>query len=113
MKLQKQIVISLLESILNNVKSDTCNLDEQATTQLIDALTAMNKNVYNITKRAACDKILHCSTSTFELYRTMKLIPDGHHDYGSKELRWCENDFKDAIKYRNAKQNENITEIVK
>lgn len=102
--LKQKIIEELLSSLLKNVKSGNCNLSDDAAEDVVNAITAMNKNVYNITKRAACDKILHCATSTFELYRTMKLIPDGHHDYGSKELRWCENDFKEALAYRRNEQ---------
>jgi hypothetical protein len=102
--LKQKIIEELLSSLLKNVKSGNCNLSDDAVEDVVNAITAMNKNVYNITKRAACDKILHCATSTFELYRTMKLIPDGHHDYGSKELRWCENDFKEALAYRRNEQ---------
>lgn len=102
--LRIKIIEELLSSLLKNVKAGNCNLSDDAVEDVINALTAMNKNIYNITKRAACDKILHCATSTFELYRTMGLIPEGHHDYGSKELRWCENDFKEALAYRRNEQ---------
>lgn len=102
--LRQKIIEELLNSLLKNVKTGNCNLSDEAAEEVISAITAMNKNVYNITKRAACDKILHCATSTFELYRTMGLIPEGHHDYGSKELRWCENDFKEALAYRRNEQ---------
>lgn len=102
--IRQKLIEELLSVLLKNVKAGNCNLSDEAAEEAVNALIAINKNVYNITKRAACDKILHCDTSTFELYRTMKLIPEGHHDYGSKELRWCENDFKEALAYRRNEQ---------
>lgn len=102
--IRQQLIEELLSTLLKNVKAGNCNLSDEAAEEAVAAITAINKNVYNITKKAACDKILHCATSTFELYRSMKLIPEGHHDYGSKELRWCENDFKEALAYRKNEQ---------
>jgi len=106
--IRQKLIEELLSALLKNVKAGNCNLSDEAAIEAVNALTAINKNVYNITKRAACDKILHCATSTFELYRTMKLIPEGHHDYGSKELRWCENDFKEALAYRRNEQSKMV-----
>lgn len=100
MNVRVNLVLALLENIVNDIKIGNCELDDEECLEAINVLTSLNHNIYNITKREACDKILHCAPSTFELYRTMGLIPDGHHDYGSKEVRWCKNDFKQALAYR-------------
>lgn len=100
MNTKVKLIRTLLANIIEQIDAGNCDVTEEECIEAIDSLTRLNHNIYNITKREACDRILHCAPSTFELYRTMGLIPEGHHDYGSKEFRWCKNDFKDALKYR-------------
>lgn len=103
MNTRQKLVIDLLEKIIENIKVGNCELDDEECIEAITHLSALNYNIYNVTKREACDKILHCAPSTFELYRTMGIIPEGHHDYGSKEDRWSKNDLKSALAYRKKK----------
>lgn len=95
-----KILRDILAKTVENIDVGNCNATDEEIATAIESLNALNQNVYNITKRYACDRILHCAPSTFELYRTMGLIPEGKHDYGSNEVRWRKSDFDDALKYR-------------
>lgn len=55
------------------------------------------RGIKRISKREACERILHCSPSSFDNYIKLGLIPRGHKEYGFKELSWSEKDFDKII----------------
>lgn len=94
------IIKSLLEEAIKNIDSGNSNHTEEELDVIIKDLTKLNRGVKRISKRYACDKILHCSLATFDNYLKLKLIPPGHKEIGFKELSWSEKDFDEATMYR-------------
>lgn len=90
----------LLEESIANIDAGNSNLTEKEMDDIIKDLTKLNKGIKRISKREACDKILHCSPSTFDNYLKLGLIPKGHKEVGFKELSWSERDFNEATMYR-------------
>lgn len=90
----------LLEESIANIDAGNSNLTEKEMEDIIKDLTKLNKGIKRISKREACDKILHCSPSTFDNYLKLGLIPKGHKEVGFKELSWSERDFDEATMYR-------------
>lgn len=100
MNIKLKILRNLLLELINNIDAGNTNSDEKELTEIIKIITTLNKGVKRISKRYACDKILHCSLSTFDNYLKLGLIPKGHKEIGFKELSWSENDFNEAVMYR-------------
>lgn len=94
------IVRQLLEEAIANIDAGNSNHSEEELDAIIKDLTKLNKGIKRISKREACDKILHCSPSTFDNYLKIGLIPPGHKEVGFKELSWSEKDFDEATLYR-------------
>lgn len=94
------IIKRLLEESINNIDAGNSNHTEEELDEIIKDLTKLNRGVKRISKRIACDKILHCSSSTFDNYVKLGLIPPGHKEIGFKELSWSEKDFDEATLYR-------------
>lgn len=89
----------LLESV-ENIDAGNSNHSEEELDAIIKDLTKLNRGIKRISKREACERILHCSPSTFDNYLKIGLIPPGHKEYGFKELSWSEKDFDEATLYR-------------
>ena len=89
----------LLESV-ENIDAGNSNHREEELDTIIKDLTKLNRGIKRISKREACERILHCSPSTFDNYLKIGLIPPGHKEYGFKELSWSEKDFDEATLYR-------------
>lgn len=94
------IVRKLLEEAIANIDAGNSNHSEEELDVIIKDLTELNRGIKRISKREACDKILHCSPSTFDNYLKIGLIPPGHKEIGFKELSWSEKDFDEATLYR-------------
>ena len=88
-----RILRGLLEECINNIDAGNSNHSEEELNAIIKDLTKLNRGIKRISKRYACDKILHCSLSTFDNYVKLGLIPPGHKEVGFKELSWSEKDF--------------------
>lgn len=101
-----KILRNLLEESINNIDAGNSNKDENELDEIINVLTKLNRGIKRISKRTACDKILHCSSSTFDNYLKLGLIPPGHKEVGFKELSWSEKDFDEATMYRIRKYKE-------
>lgn len=101
-----QILRDLLEEAIANIDAGNSNVSEDKLDEIISFMTTMNRGVKRISKRYACDKILHCSLSTFDNYVNLGLIPQGHKEVGFKELSWSEKDFDEATMYRIRKYKE-------
>lgn len=94
------IIRKLLEEAIVNIDAGNSNHTEEELDSIIKELTKLNRGIKRISKREACDTILHCSSSTFDNYIKLGLIPTGHKEIGFKELSWSEKDFDEATLYR-------------
>ena len=90
----------LLQESINNIDAGNSNYNEEELDNIIKHITKLNRGIKRISKREACERILHCSPSTFDNYLKLGLIPKGHKEYGFKELSWSEKDFDEAVMYR-------------
>lgn len=95
-----RIIKELLEEIVQNIDAGNSNSSEEQLECIIKDLTKLNRGIKRISKREACERILHCSLSTFDNYLKLGLIPPGTKEYGFKELSWSEKDFDEATLYR-------------
>lgn len=95
-----RILRDLLEECINNIDAGNSNHSEEELNSIIKDLTKLNRGIKRISKREACERILHCSPSTFDNYLKIGLIPPGHKEYGFKELSWSEKDFDEVTLYR-------------
>lgn len=95
-----RVLRGLLEECINNIDAGNSNHSEEELDSIIKDLTKLNRGIKRISKREACERILHCSPSTFDNYLKIGLIPPGHKEYGFKELSWSEKDFDEATLYR-------------
>ena len=100
----KEVKLSILKRLLqesiDNIDAGNSNFSEEELTNIIKDITKLNRGIKRISKREACERILHCSPSTFDNYLKLGLIPKGHKEYGFKELSWSEKDFDEAVMYR-------------
>lgn len=94
------ILKRLLQESINNIDAGNSNYNEEELDNIIKDITKLNRGIKRISKREACERILHCSPSTFDNYLKLGLIPKGHKEYGFKELSWSEKDFDKAVMYR-------------
>lgn len=81
-----RVLRGLLEECINNIDAGNSNHSEEELDSIIKDLTKLNRGIKRISKREACERILHCSPSTFDNYLKLGLIPPGHKEYGFKEL---------------------------
>lgn len=95
-----RVLRGLLEECIKNIDAGNSNHSEEELDSIIKDLTKLNRGIKRISKREACERILHCSPSTFDNYLKIGLIPPGHKEYGFKELSWSEKDFDEATLYR-------------
>lgn len=86
--------------MIANIDAGNSNGNEEDLEIIIKDLTKLNRGIKRISKREACEKILKCSSSTFDNYLKLGLIPPGHKEVGFKELSWSEKDFDKATMYR-------------
>ena len=91
---------SILQEAIDHIDAGNSNHSEDVLDELIKDISKINRGIKTISKREACERILHCSSSTFDNYVSLGIIPKGHKEYGFKELRWSEKDFDDAVLYR-------------
>lgn len=95
-----KLIRNLLEEAIKNIDAGNSNHTEEELNDIIKDLTKLNRGIKRISKREACERILHCSSSTFDNYLKLGLIPPGHKEVGFKELSWSDKDFDDATMYR-------------
>lgn len=91
-----KILRKVLEEAINNIDAGNSNHSDDELDDIISSLTKLNRGIKRISKREACERILHCTPSTFDNYIKLGLIPRGHKEYGFKELNWSEKDFDKA-----------------
>lgn len=95
-----RIIRNLLAEVIANIDAGNSNGSEEELEVIIKDLTKLNRGIKRISKHEACEKILKCSSSTFDNYLKLGLIPPGHKEVGFKELSWSEKDFDEATMYR-------------
>lgn len=77
---------SHVKEAIKNIDAGNSNHTEEELNAIIDDLTKLNRGIKRISKTYACEKILHCSPSTFDTYVKLGIIPPGHKEVGFKEL---------------------------
>lgn len=102
-----KLLKDLMYEIADNIDPENCNNNEGKVDAAIESLTILNRGIKRISKTEACEKILHCSTRTFENYLKLGIIPPGHKTPHFKELSWSEKDFDKAKEYRRINKDEN------
>ena len=65
----------VLEEAINNIDAGNSNHSDDELDDIISSLTKLNRGIKRISKREACERILHCSPSTFDNYIKLGLIP--------------------------------------
>lgn len=96
LKLLKEVLYKLADSI----NEENCHNDEESIDEAISAINKLNNGILRISKTEACEKILHCSSRTFDNYLQLGIIPPGRKTPHFKELSWTERDFDKAKEYR-------------
>lgn len=81
-----RVLRGLLEECINNIDAGNSNHNEEELDEIIKDLTKLNRGIKRISKREACERILHCSPSTFDNYLKIGLIPPGHKEYEFKKI---------------------------
>lgn len=91
-----KMIAKLFEESLSNLNAGNTNIDEETADNLIETLSTINRGADIISKAYACERILHCSASTFEKYVQIGLIPKGRKRYGFHELSWKRQDIENV-----------------
>lgn len=86
MNVKIRLLRGLLEEAIKNIDAGNSNHTEEELNAIIDDLTKLNRGIKRISKTYACEKILHCSPSTFDTYVKLGIIPPGHKEVGFKNL---------------------------
>lgn len=97
MNVKLKVLRKVLEEAIDNIDAGNSNHSDDELDDIISSLTKLNRGIKRISKREACERILHCSPSSFDNYIKLGLIPRGHKEYGFKELSWSEKDIVDKI----------------
>lgn len=100
MDIKLRIIKSILQECIDKIDAGNSNHTEKELNDIIKNLTKLNRGIKRISKREACENILHCSPSSFDNYVKLGLIPKGHKNYGFKELSWSEMDFDEVTLYK-------------
>lgn len=95
-----KLLKDLMYELADNIDPNTCINQEDKIDAAIESLSILNRGIPRISKIEACEKILHCSTRTFDNYLKLGIIPPGHKRPHFKELSWREKDFDKAKEYR-------------
>jgi len=90
----------MLQESIDNIDAGNCDCSDEELDYIISTLQTINRGIKRISKRYACDYILHCSLSTFDNYVKLGIIPPGHKDLGFKELSWSPKDFDKATLHK-------------
>lgn len=75
MNVKLKILRKVLEEAINNIDAGNSNHSDDELDDIISSLTKLNRGIKRISKREACERILHCSPSTFDNYIKLGLIP--------------------------------------
>lgn len=86
MNVKLKVLRKVLEEAIDNIDAGNSNHSDDELDDIISSLTKLNRGIKRISKREACERILHCSPSSFDNYIKLGLIPRGHKEYGFVEL---------------------------
>lgn len=93
MRVLLKVLKKELQHSIENIDAGNSEITEEELIELVKLLATINKGGERISKTIACEKILHCSPSTFDNYVREGIIPPGRKVAGFKELSWIESDF--------------------
>ena len=66
MNVKLKILRKVLEEAINNIDAGNSNHSDDELDDIISSLTKLNRGIKRISKREACERILHCSPSSFD-----------------------------------------------
>lgn len=78
MNVKLKVLRKVLEEAIANIDAGNSNHSDDELDDIISSLTKLNRGIKRISKREACERILHCSPSSFDNYIKLGLIPRGH-----------------------------------
>ena len=109
MNVKLKVLRKVLEEAINNIDAGNSNHSDDELDDIISSLTKLNRGIKRISKREACERILHCSPSIFDNYIKLWLIPRGHKEYGFKEIWLVGDEFGETdTDYRKFKDVEEV-----
>lgn len=82
MNVKLKVLRKVLEEAIANIDAGNSNHSDDELDDIISSLTKLNRGIKRISKREACERILHCSPSSFDNYIKLGLIPRGHKECG-------------------------------
>ena len=89
MDIRLRLLREQLVKAISNIDNGNSNHTSNELEVIISSLTKLNRGIKRISKRYACDKILHCSLSTFDNYLALGLIPPGRKEVGYFVAVFC------------------------
>lgn len=75
MNVKLKVLRKVLEEAIDNIDAGNSNHSDDELDDIISSLTKLNRGIKRISKREACERILHCSPSSFDNYIKLGLIP--------------------------------------
>lgn len=74
MNVKLKVLRKVLEEAIANIDAGNSNHSDDELDDIISSLTKLNRGIKRISKREACERILHCSPSSFDNYIKLGLI---------------------------------------
>lgn len=68
MNVKLKLLRKVLEEAIANIDAGNSNHSDDELDDIISSLTKLNRGIKRISKREACERILHCSPSSFDNY---------------------------------------------
>lgn len=68
MNVKLKVLRKVLEEAIDNIDAGNSNHSDDELDDIISSLTKLNRGIKRISKREACERILHCSPSSFDKY---------------------------------------------
>lgn len=66
MNVKLKVLRKVLEEAIANIDAGNSNYSDDELDDIISSLTKLNRGIKRISKREACERILHCSPSSFD-----------------------------------------------
>lgn len=87
MNVKLKVLRKVLEEAIANIDAGNSNHSDDELDDIISSLTKLNRGIKRISKREACERILHCSPSSNAQY----------HDYIRLYSEWFRNINKNEL----------------
>lgn len=84
MNVKLKVLRKVLEEAIANIDAGNSNHSDNELDDIISSLTKLNRGIKRISKREACERILHCSPSSFDNY--IKLYSEWFRNINKNEL---------------------------